>query len=88
VVAALSGLSFPVRQIYFIKIITIGNKDYDLDRWSGDAKDQLQMMQFAHQEVVWLDAQLAIVPTLSLVVSNALLAALPAKALSDTIKLS
>ena len=68
--------------------ITIDNKDYDLDSLSDDAKAQLQMLQFSEQEIVRLNAQLAIVQTARRAYSNALLAALPPKPLSDTIKLS
>jgi hypothetical protein len=68
--------------------VTIDNKDYDLDSLSDEAKAQLQMLQFADQEIVRLNAQLAVVQTARLAYSNALLAALPAKSLSDTINLS
>jgi hypothetical protein len=68
--------------------ITIDNKDYDLDSLSDDAKAQLQMLQFADQEIARLNAQLAVVQTARLAYSNALLAALAAKPANDTIKLS
>jgi hypothetical protein len=65
--------------------ITIDNKDYDLDSLSDDAKAQLQL---SDQEIARLNAQLAIVQTARVAYSNALLAALPATPLSDTLKLS
>jgi len=68
--------------------ISIDKQDYDLDGLSDDARAQLQMLQFCDQEIVRLNAQLATVQTARLAYSNALLAALPAKPLSDTIKLS
>jgi hypothetical protein len=46
------------------------------------------MLQFSDQEIARLNAQLAIVQTARVAYSNALLAALPATPLSDTLKLS
>ena len=66
--------------------IDIDNKTYDLDSLSDDAKAQLQMVQFADQELARLNAQLAVVQTARVAYSNALLAALPAT--GDTFKLS
>ena len=68
--------------------ITINNQDYEVDSLSDDAKAQIQMLQFADQEIARLNAQLAVVQTARLAYSNALLAALPAKPANDTIKLS
>jgi hypothetical protein len=68
--------------------IEIDNKAYDLDSLSDDAKAQLQMVQFADQEIARLNAQLAVVQTARVAYSNALLAALPATPISNTFKLS
>jgi hypothetical protein len=68
--------------------ITIDNKDYDLGSLSDDAKAQLQMLQLSDQEIARLNVQLAIVQTAKVAYTNALLAALPATPLSDTLKLS
>ena len=68
--------------------ITIDNKDYDLDSLSDDAKAQLQMLQLSDQEIARLNVQLAIVQTAKVAYTNALLAALPATPLSDTLRLS
>jgi hypothetical protein len=68
--------------------ITIDNKEYDLDSLSDEAKAQLQMLQLSDQEIARLNAQLAIVQTARVAYTNALLAALPATPLSDTLRLS
>ena len=68
--------------------ITIDNQEYDLDSLSDDAKSQLQMLQFSDQEISRLNAQLAIVQTARIAYSKALMAALPAVPMNDTIKLS
>jgi len=68
--------------------ITIDNQEYDLDALSDDAKSQLQMLQFSDQEISRLNAQLAIVQTARMAYSKALMAALPAVSMNDTIKLS
>ena len=68
--------------------ITIDNQEYDLDSLSDDAKSQLQMLQFSDQEISRLNAQLAIVQTARMAYSKALMAALPAVPINDTIKLS
>ena len=68
--------------------ITIDNPEYDLDSLSDDAKSQLQMLQFSDQEISRLNAQLAIVQTARMAYSKALMAALPAVPMNDTIKLS
>ena len=68
--------------------ITIDNQEYDLDSLSDDAKSQLQMLQFSDQEISRLNAQLAIVQTARMAYSKALMAALPAVPMNDTIKLS
>jgi hypothetical protein len=68
--------------------ITVDNKDYDLESLSDDARAQLQMLQFSDQEIARLNAHLAVVQTARLAYSKALLDALPATPVNDTIKLS
>ena len=68
--------------------ITIDNQEYDLDALSDDAKTQLQMLQFSDQELSRLNAQIAVVQTARMAYSKALMAALPAVPMNDTIKLS
>jgi len=68
--------------------ITIDNQEYDLDALSDDAKSQLQMLQFSDHELSRLNAQIAIVQTARMAYSKALMAALPAVPMNDTIKLS
>jgi hypothetical protein len=43
--------------------ITIDSNDYDLDSLSPEAKAQLQMLQIADQEVMRLNAQMALTQT-------------------------
>ena len=57
--------------------ITIDNVEYDTDNLSEQAKQQLQMLQFADQEIVRLKTQLAIAQTARNAYANALKQALP-----------
>jgi len=57
--------------------ITIDNIEYNADNLSDQAKQQLQMIQIADQEVTRLNAQLAIIQTARAVYINALRQALP-----------
>ena len=65
--------------------ITIDNIEYDLDTLSNEAKSQLQMLQITDQEIVRLNAQLAIAQTARNAYSRALQEALPPQ--SDTLKI-
>ena len=65
--------------------IKIDNNEYDLDTLSDGAKSQLQMLQITDQEIVRLNAQLAIAQTARNAYSRALQEALPPQ--SDTIKI-
>lgn len=67
--------------------ITIDNQSFDLDTLSSEAKAQLQMLQVTDQEILRLNAQLAIAQTARITYSKALRAALPALPHGDTIKL-
>lgn len=66
--------------------ITIDNTEYDLDSLSADARSQLQMLQITDQEIVRLNAQLAIAQTARNAYAKALKDALVPS--GDTIKLS
>lgn len=66
--------------------ITIDNAEYDLDSLSADAKSQIQMLQITDQEIVRLNAQLAIAQTARNAYAKALKEALGPT--GDTIKLS
>jgi len=57
--------------------ITIDNIEYNADNLSDQAKQQLQMIQIADQEVTRLNAQLAIMQTARAVYINSLKQALP-----------
>jgi hypothetical protein len=65
--------------------ITIDNIEYDLDTLTDGAKSQLQMLQITDQEIVRLNAQLAIAQTARNAYSRALQEALPPQ--SDTLKI-
>ena len=65
-------------------IIKIDNKDYDTDTLSTEAKQQLQMLSIAQQEINRLQAQMAIAQTARISYANAIKSALP---VGDTIKL-
>ena len=66
--------------------ITIDNTEYDLDSLSADARSQLQMLQITDQEIVRLNAQLAIAQTARNAYAKALKDALVPS--GDTFKLS
>ena len=57
--------------------ITIDNIEYEADNLSDQAKQQLQMIQIADQEVVRLNAQLAMIQTARAAYINALKQVLP-----------
>ena len=57
--------------------ITIDNIEYNADNLSDQAKQQLQMIQIADQEVTRLNAQLAIIQTARAAYINALRQVLP-----------
>ena len=59
-------------------MITIDNKQYDLDSLSEDAKAQLASIQFVDSELARLQAQAAAYQTARAAYSKALQAALPA----------
>ena len=52
--------------------ITINEKPYELETLSDNAKAQLQMLQITEQEIVRLNAQLAITQTARQAYANAL----------------
>jgi len=60
-----------------LHMITIDNKQYDLETLSEDAKAQLFSLQFCDQELVRLQAQAAAYQTARIAYSKALQAALP-----------
>ena len=68
--------------------INIDNKDYDLESLSNECKAQIESVQFCDQEIVRLEAKIAVYKTAKVAYSQALKAALPVVGGSDTIKLS
>ncbi len=58
--------------------IKIDDREYDLDKLSEEAKNQLISIQFVDAELQHLNAQAAVLQTARLAYSNALNAALPA----------
>ena len=58
-------------------LITIDERQYELDLLSSDAKGQLASLQFVDAEIQKLQAQLAVYQTARVAYSNALKAALP-----------
>ena len=52
--------------------ITIDNIEYDADNLSDQVKQQLQMVQIADQEIIRLNAQLAMIQTARAAYVNAL----------------
>ncbi len=58
-------------------LITIDDKQYELDLLSSDAKGQLGSLQFVDAEIARLQAQLAVYQTARVAYSNALKNALP-----------
>ena len=57
--------------------VTIDNKEYDLDRLSDEAKQQLTNLQVCDQEIARLNIQLAIAQTARSAYARALNEALP-----------
>jgi hypothetical protein len=53
-------------------IIKIDDKDYDTDTFSGEAKAQLQSLQFVDQELAKLQAQVAVLQTARIAYAKAL----------------
>jgi len=53
-------------------IIKIDDKDYDTDTFSGEAKAQLQSLQFVDQELAKLQAQAAVLQTARIAYAKAL----------------
>lgn len=68
--------------------VIIDNKEYDLDSLSDECKAQLASIQFVEQELVRLQAQIAVLQTAKSTYAQALKAALPVIGGNDTIKLS
>jgi hypothetical protein len=57
--------------------VTIDDKEYDLDRLSDEAKNQLMSLQYADQELQKVNAQAAILQTARMAYAEALKEALP-----------
>ncbi len=68
-------------------IITIDNKEYELDDLSVEAKAQLQSVQFVDAELQRLQAQAAVLQTARIAYAKALTEALPSPFAGDTLKL-
>mgnify|MGYP000433265841 FL=1 len=68
--------------------VNIDNKEHDLDTLSDDCKAQLASIQFVDQELLRLQAQIAVLQTAKSTYAQALKASLPVLGGSDTIKLS
>ena len=58
-------------------LITIDERQYELDLLSSTTKEQLASLQFVDAEIQKLQAQLAVYQTARMAYSNALKAALP-----------
>jgi hypothetical protein len=67
-------------------MITIDNKEYDLNTLSDEAKAQLTSLQFVDAELQRLTAQAAAFQTARIAYCNALQAALPVAPAGDTLK--
>ena len=67
-------------------LITIDNKEYDLNDLSNDAKAQLASIQFVDAELARLHAQAAALQTARMSYANALQGLLPTMPASDTVK--
>lgn len=67
--------------------IKINNIDYDTDKLSQEAKQQLQMLALADAEIKRLQAQLAIAQTAKNAYAQALSQTVTSLPKSDTIKL-
>jgi len=70
-----------------MSIITIDNKEYELDDLSAEAKAQLQSVQFVDAELQRLQAQAAVLQTARIAYAKALNDALPSPFAGDTLKL-
>ena len=57
--------------------VTIDDKEYDLDKLSGEAKNQLVSLQFVDQELQKLHAQVPVLQTARMAYAIALKDALP-----------
>jgi len=57
--------------------ITIDGREYDVEKLSDDAKQQLASLQFVDRKIGELQAELAVLQTARLAYANALKAALP-----------
>jgi hypothetical protein len=57
--------------------VTIDDKEYDLDRLSDEAKNQLMSLQYVDQELQEVNAQAAILQTARMAYAEALKEALP-----------
>jgi len=69
-------------------MITIDNKQFDLDSLSEDAKAQLISLQFCDQELARLQSQAAAYQTARIAYAKALKEALPTAPVGDTLKFS
>ena len=67
-------------------IISIDNKDYDVNSLSEEAKAQLASIQFVDGELARLQAQAAALQTARMAYSKALQAVLPVLTDGDTLK--
>lgn len=68
-------------------IITIDNKEYDIETLSNEAKTHLASMQFVDSELARLQANVAVLQTARIAYSKALIESLPKFDGGDTIKL-
>jgi hypothetical protein len=57
--------------------VTIDDKDYDLEKLSDEAKNQLVSLQYVDQELQKLNAQAAVLQTARMAYAQALKDALP-----------
>ena len=64
--------------------ITIDGREYDVEKLSDDAKQQLASLQFVDRKIGELQAELAVLQTARLAYANALKAALPTEAKQDS----
>ena len=67
--------------------ITIDNVNYETEKLSDEAKDQLISIQFVDAELARLQAQAAALQTARIAYAKALQAALPVLPEGDTLKL-
>ena len=59
--------------------VTIDDKEYDFEKLSGEAKNQLVSLQYVDQELQKLNAQAAVLQTARMAYANALKDELPKK---------